>query len=304
MIRLHRHQFQCYTAMAVRSSTALFALLMLVFAASAQVPVAKQAGGLDTPPRTWVDAAASNEMRIINSDDGKTPLRYRMRKVDDRGDITREVIESRSGNVARLVQRNGQPITTAEDAAEQQRLKDILASPGDFIRHHRRDDATRNDSIQLVKEMPKAMIFTYAPGQPQLPGVAGHQIVIDFTPDKNYKTPETLDDLLTGIEGRMWIDVQARRVVRIEGHVLQDVKFGWGFLGKISRGGTIVLNQVDATGDRWVYSQLDTHLTLRVLVKTIQMNDKMTATDFRPLPGPISVQDAVKTLLAMPVTLR
>ena len=129
------------------------------------------------------------------------------------------MIETTDGNVARLVERNGQKLTAAEDAAERERLQQILASPGDFIKHHKRDDATRTDSIQLVNQMPHAMIFSYVPGQPQLPTVPGRQIVIDFTPDKNYKTPETLDDLLTGIQGRMWIDAQSHRVVRIEGLV-------------------------------------------------------------------------------------
>ena len=44
-------------------------------------------------------------------------------------------------------------------------------------------------------------------------------------------------------EGRMWIDAQSRRVVRIEGLVIQAVNFGWGILGKINKGGTIVLEQ-------------------------------------------------------------
>jgi hypothetical protein len=162
----------------------------------------------------------------------------------------------------------------------------------------------RHDSLQLVSQMPQAMIYTYVLGQPQLPGAAGRQIVIDFQPDQNYKARETLDDLLTGIKGRMWIDAQSHRVVRIEGTVQKDVNFGWGILGKINQGGTIVLEQANAAGDRWVYSRLDTHLTMRVVIKTVAMNNQMTATDFRPLPGPISVQDAVHTLLAMSVPLR
>jgi hypothetical protein len=102
----------------------------------------------------------------------------------------------------------------------------------------------------------------------------------------------------------MWIDAQSRRVVRIEGLILQPVNFGWGILGKIYPGGTLVLEQANASGDRWIYSKLDTNLTMRVVVKIIAMNDKMMASDFRPLPAPMSVQDAVHTLLAMPVPLR
>ena len=284
--------------------SAIFAILLPVSPVRAQgAPGQAAVATPDVPPRTWVESAAANEQHIIQ-DDGKLPLRYRTRKVDNKGDTTREVIETRDGTVARLVERNGQKLTAEEDAAERERLKEILDSPGDFIKHHKRDDSMRHDSIQLVSQMPQAMIYTYVPGQPQMPGATGRQVVIDFEPDPNYKAQETLDDLLTGIKGRMWIDAQSRRVVRIEGIVQKDVSFGWGILGKINQGGTIVLEQTNAAGDRWVYSRLDTHLTMRVVIKTVVMNDKMTASDFRPLPGPVSVQEAVHTLLAMPVPLR
>jgi len=284
--------------------SAIFAILLPVSPVRAQgAPGQAAVATPDVPPRTWVESAAANEQHIIQ-DDGKLPLRYRTRKVDNKGDTTREVIETRDGTVARLVERNGQKLTAEEDAAERERLNEILASPSDFIRHHKRDETTRHDSLQLVSQMPHAMIFNYVSGQPQLPGATSRQIVIDFEPDQNYKAQETLDDLLTGIKGRMWIDAQSRRVVRIEGTVQKDVNFGWGILGKIYPGGTIVLEQANATGDRWIYSKLDTHLTMRVVIKTVAMNDKMTATDFRPLSGPMSVQDAVHTLLAMPVPLR
>jgi len=299
-----RNQFQQHCALAVCLGGAIFALLAPVlpaFAQAAQGPPMVVAPNI--PPRTWVESAAAYELSIIK-DDGKVPLRYRVHKIDSKGDVTREVIETREGTVARLVERNGQKLTSEEDAAERERLKEILASPSDFVRHHRRDDSTRDDSIHLVSQMPQAMIYSYVPGQPQLPGATGRQIVIDFEPDKNYRTAETIDNLLTGVKGRMWIDAQLHRVVRIEGLVTQPVNFGWGILGKINQGGTIVLEQANATGDRWVYSRLDTHLNMRVIVKNIAMNDKMTAYDFQPLPAPVSVQEAVHTLLAMPVPLR
>jgi len=249
-------------------------------------------------PRSWVDAAAANEVHIID-DDGSFPLRYRVRKVDAKGDVTREVIETRQGSVARLVQRNGQPLTVAEDAAEQQRLNAILASPEEFIKHHKRDNATRQDSLQLVRQMPQAMIYTYTPGQPQTPNAASPQVVLDFHPDPAFKPPTMLSDLLTGLEGRMWIDSKSNRVTRIEGRVLHPVNFGWGFVARIYPGGTIVFEQANAGGDRWVYSHVDTHLTMRVIVKTVPMNEQMSAANFQLLPAPVSFQEAIHMLLAM-----
>jgi hypothetical protein len=298
-------QFKHYSELAVCFGSAFFVLLPPILPAAAAQTVPSQAAVVEANvrPRSWVDAAAAYEQHIVKGDGG-LPLRYRMHKIDAKEDIEREVIETRDGNVARLIERNGQKLTAAEDAAERERLNEILTSPGDFIKHHKRDDNSRNDSLQLVSQMPQAMIFNYAPGQPQLPGATGRQIVIDYYPDPVYRPQQTLDDLLTGIKGRMWIDAQSHRMVRIEGYVQKDVNFGWGILGKINQGGTIVLEQANAAGERWVYSRLDTHLTMRVVVKTVSMNDKMTAYDFKLLPAPMTVQQAVHTLLAMPVPLR
>jgi len=152
--------------------------------------------------------------------------------------------------------------------------------------------------------MPQAMLFTYTPGQPQSPGATSPQIVIDFHPDPAFKPPTMLSDALTGLEGRMWIDAQSHRVVRIEGHVLHPVNFGWGFVARIYPGGTVSFEQTNAGGDRWVYSHLDTHLTMRVIVKTVPMNETMSAANFQVLPAPVSLEEAVHQLLAMPVALR
>jgi hypothetical protein len=244
-------------------------------------------------------------LHIIN-DDGNFPLRYTVRKLDSKGDTTREVIESRQGTVARLVQRNGQPLTGQENDAERQRLQEILDSPADFIKHHKHDDQMRDYTMQLVRQMAQAMIYTYAPGQPQPPGVAGPQVVIDFQPDPAYKPPSTICELLTGIQGRMWIDARSKRLKRVEARVLHQVNLGWGgVLARIHPGGTIEFEQANAGGDRWVYSHVDEDLTMLALwVKTIPLKDKMSAYNFHQLPAPLSVQDAVKTLLALPVPLR
>ncbi len=282
----------------------------LALPASSAVPgaaaqVAEQNNGVPSGiVLDWVKAACANELQIID-DDGTLPLRYRVRKIDSRSDTTREEIETRQGDVARLVERNGKPITAQEDAAERERLNAILQAPGEFIKHHKRDNATRADVLQLVRLMPQAMTYSYAPGQPQPPTATAPQVVIDFHSNPAFKPQTMLAEVLTGLEGRMWIDAKSRRLTRIEGRVLRPLNFGFGILAHVYPGGTIALEQTNASGDRWVYSYLMEHLTLRaMMVKTIPENSQMTASDFRPLPAPVSFQEAVRMLLAMQIPLR
>jgi hypothetical protein len=253
--------------------------------------------------RSWVEAAVSHELQVID-DDGSQPLRFRVHKIDAKSDTVRVEIETKLGGVARLVERNGQPLTAAEDAAEQERLREVQSHSEEFARHHRRDAGTRQDSNTLVKLMPEAMLYSYTAGQPQWQGFAGQQVVLDFSPNPKFHPPSMTAEMLSALAGRMWIDARSGRVVRIEARVLRPVSFGWGIVGKIYPGGTLALEQANPIGERWIYSRLDMHLNLRVIVKNIAMNDRMAASDFEPLPGPVSLQDAVQMLLSMHVPTR
>lgn len=277
--------------------------LVTAWCVSAQTIRAVPEVGASTP-QSWAEAAAANQERIINGD-GSFPLRYRIRKVDVKNDTTRDVIESRQGAVARLVQRNGRPISATEDAAERERLNAMIDSPGDFAKHQKHDNAARGYSIELVRQMPHAMIFSFAPGQPQRPNFVGPQVVIDFTPNPRYHPPALIDQALTGIQGRIWIDRKALRVLRVEGRVLHAVDFGWGMLARIYPGGTIEFEQANAGGDRWAYSHLHEDITVReMMVKTVQQRAEMDAVDFQILPTPVDYQEAIRILLATPVPLR
>jgi hypothetical protein len=253
-------------------------------------------------PRNWVQSAVDNELPIINIS-GAQPLRYRIHKTDTKGDTVRIQIESRQGDVARLVERNGHSLTSAENAAEIARLQDVLASPQNFMRHHKHDTSTRSDVTQLVRLMPQAMLFAYTPGQPQRTGAQSPQVVIDFHSDPAFKPPTMLSQSLTGIEGRMWIDAESRHLIRIEGHFLKQVDFGYGIVARIYPGGTIELDQVNAGNGRWAYSRLVEDLTVRaMMVKTIPQKSEMEASDFHLLPAPIDFQEAVRQLLALPIS--
>jgi hypothetical protein len=204
-----------------------------------------------------------------------------------------------------MVERDGKPLSPDQDAAERARLNDILKSPQDYLKHEERGGAARNYSIQLLKLMPSAMIYTYASDQPQPSADASRQVVIDFRPDPAFHPPTMISEVLTGLAGRIWIDSRTRTFTRIEGHVLRPVNFGWGFVAKIYPGASIKLEQKLVGGKRWVFSHLDEDLTIRaVMLHTVADKTSMTAWNFELLPAPMSFQQAVRSLLATPAALQ
>ena len=232
-----------------------------------------------TSPASWVKAAADRQVHIIE-DEGSFPLTYHVRKVDNKGDTTREVIETREGSVARLVERNGRPLTHDEDEAERSRLNDILLHPDQFLKHHKRDEATRAYSVDLVRLFPAAMRFSYSEGQPQLAG-RDPQVVVDFQPDPAFQPPTLIAQLLTGLQGRIWIDIRSKTLVRSESHVIRPVNFGWGMLMRVYPGGSVIFEQALVANDRWAYSLMEDHLHMReVMVHTAEQNTRMARLRF------------------------
>ena len=254
-------------------------------------------------PNSWVEAAVRSELAMMQ--DEKHPMRYLIRIVNRKGDMTREVIESAQGNVARLIQRDGKPITAAEDADERKRLNDILSSPGDFLKHQQRNGAGITYATQLIKLLPQAGIYTYAPGQPQPAGSTSPQVVIDFHPNPEFHPPTMVAELLTGLKGRVWIDARTGTMTRIEGDIIRPVNLGWGVVARIYPGGHVEFEQTVVEGKRWIYSHLDMNITIReVMFHTVNDKTRMNTWNFQLLPSPMSYQDAVHALLARQIPLQ
>lgn len=255
---------------------------------------------LSAPPRSWAVDAAANELVALHHEDSY--LRYRMETINEKGDQVRDVIESKDGTVARLILKDGKPLTAEQDAAERQRLMDMIASPAAYAKHEKSAESEKSMADKLVPMMPDAMINVYTPGQPQSGRNGGAlEVVLDYKPNPNWVPPNTEAQALTGLEGRVWIDAKTRNVVRMEGTIFRSVNFGWGMLAHIYPGGKLVLNQTNAGGNRWIFTDFSMQLSVRALmVKKLDIRSHAKASDFQTL-GPMSYQDAIHLLLSTPL---
>jgi hypothetical protein len=252
------------------------------------------------PPRSWVADAAANELVAFHHKNSY--LRYRMEVVNEKGSQVRDVIESRDGTVARLLMKDGKPLTPEQDQAEHQRLNDMVASPAAFFKHIKNGDSEKKMADTMVPMTPDAMINTYTPGQPQSGKNGGAlEIVLDYEPNPKWVPPTTEAQALTGLKGRVWIDAKSRYVVRMEGTIFRPVNFGWGMLAHIYPGGKLVLNQTKVGNDRWIFTDFSMDLTVRALmVKTLKIHSSAKASGFQVME-PMSYQDAIRLLLATPL---
>jgi len=234
-------------------------------------------------------------------------LRYRLHQVDEKGDQMRDQIETPQGSVARLILREGRPLTPDEDAAERERLSALSASPSTFARHVRREQENKTMGVNLLKLMPDAMLWSYAEGQPQLakPGPGEPALVVlDFKPNPKWSPPDMEAEPLTGLEGRIWIDPRTRRMVHLEGDLFHAVNIGWGMVAHLYPGGTVTLQQTYAGGQRWIVEHIVEQLSLRALmVKNVKQRLVFDTSQYQAVPA-MSYQQAIKMLLDTPLPPR
>jgi len=301
MAQNSRPFFKTHSKAATRNtSSSLCALLLATYFVTAQDNTTTPM--LAEPARAWAVDASNNEALLIQHPN--TFLRYRYHTVDEKGDQTRDTIETPEGSVARLIQRNGRPLSAEEDAAERSRLSAILQNPSGFARHIKREQENKKMGVKLIREMSDAFLWTYTPGQPQLPGREGSSgalVVLDFKPNPKWSAPDIESEPLTGVEGRAWIDPQARTVVRLEATLTHAVNIGWGMVAHIYPGGSAKVDQTNAMGQRWIVHHIVEQLTIRaLLVKTVNQHLQFDTSDYQAVKA-MSFQEAIKTLLDTPL---
>jgi hypothetical protein len=244
--------------------------------------------GQQAPGNGLVMRALANELRSAR--DEQHPMRYRLRKSSPRLTQTKEIYETRDGGVACLIAINDQPLSAADAAKEEARLNDLLAYPSKQQHRKQSEDQDASRALKVLRALPTAFLYTY---EGTSSGPSGTVAKYSFRPNPNYNPPDLETLVLASMEGEIWIDVAQERVTRLEGHLIHDVDFGWGILGRLYKGGWIVIEQAQVSGDQWRIVRLQLQMSGRVLFKTKSFDTVEETSHYTPLPIGLSYSQAI-----------
>lgn len=235
--------------------------------------------------------ALATELR--SAQDLGHPMRYVLRKQSPRLTTTKDIVETREGDVARLLSVNDQPLSADAEQRENARLDALAGNPN--LQTHRKQSEDQDMSIvlKLLRMLPNAFLYQYA-GVGQ--GPRGMVQKFTFRPNPRFNPPDLESQALTALTGDLWVDAAQERVVRLEGHLQQDTDYGWGILGKLNKGGWIVLQQTDVGGGQWRIVTVQMDMTLRVLFRTRIFNTQEQMTQYTPVPTGLDYRRAIQML--------
>jgi hypothetical protein len=265
-------------------------ILFLFFAAFAASGQAQQTLA-PAQAQALVTRALATESRLAR--DMSHPMRYILRKTSPRLTTTKDMIETREGNVARLLSINDQPLSAADEQKELDRLDTFMNDPHIQQRRKNREDNDTARALNILRALPKAFIYTYAGKAATSTGIIEK---FNFTPNPQYDPPNLETGVLTAMTGEIWIDATQERVVRLQGRLQQDKNFGLGVLGSLYKGGSLLIEQANVGGNQWRITHMKLAMTARILFKTKISDSEQYYSHYSPLPAEISYKQAIQML--------
>lgn len=257
--------------------------LILVFLLTGIVARAQDAG--------LVQRAIANEVRAAS--DSQHPMRYRLRKASPRLTTTKEICETADGAVARLIAVNDAPLSAADEQREQTRLDQLLSDPGKQRHRKQSQDQDTARALKVLRSLPNAFVYEYAG---TVEDSKGEVVKFTFKPNPKFDPPDLETQVLKQMAGELWVDPKQERVTRLDGQLQQDVDFGWGILGRLYKGGTILLEQAEVDEKQWRIVHFEMKMSARVVFKTRVFDTTEDQTEFVQVPLGLRYQRAIGML--------
>jgi len=293
------HKNRTFTLRGVRVLSVIFLAIITVtagadFSAKAQESKSKPQTKAGSSRDGKIDAQQLVREMVQNElNSGKNdPSLWRFRKitVKDSKKQMYDVIETKNGEVDRLLAVNGQPLSAEQQRAENERIQKLSADPDE---QKKRAEAEKHDGAQetqLLKMLPDALTYQYA-------GKRGDIIRLTFKPNPNFHASTHEAEVFHHMAGVMLINNRNKRLAELSGRLITEVKFGGGILGHLDKGGTFEVKQREVARGHWDLTLLDTELAGKELFfKTISVREKTIESNYSRVPSNITVEQAAQIL--------
>ena len=235
-----------------------------------------------------VRTVLENEMRAEDQD--HSHWMYRLEKAQPTKRQIKEVVETEKGLVERLISLNGRPLSAAQQQQEDARIERLLRDPTLEEKQRRERQKDAEQAREFLKMLPDAFDFTYA-------GRQGDLVQVDFKPNPNFRPPNREARVFHAMEGSMSINVKDNRLAAIGGKLMQEVKFGGGFLGHLDKGGSFAFRQQEIAPGHWDMTLLNVEMQGKALFfKTINVQDKEIRDSYQRVPDNLTLEQAAELL--------
>ena len=219
---------------------------------------------------------------------------YRVNKVVEQQTLSELEVETKDGPVHRLLAINDARLNLAQREQETARLNQLVRDPSQQLAVKKQYDADERRLENLLRLLPIAFVYQYD-------GWDGSHLRLNFRPDPAFVPPTQESKALQSMAGTILVDPEQKRLAHLSGHLVENVDFGFGILGRIAKGGTFEVERTQVSSSHWKTHLIDIHVNGRMLLfKTISKQQHETRSDFEPVSKDLDLRQAEELLQSRP----
>ena len=216
--------------------------------------------------------------------------RYWIKRHSSSGTNVEEQVETAGGPVAWVALGNGRPLSPGARMREQASLARLLLSPDEQARHLHQYSQDEERIGRIVALLPDAFLYT-------LDGEENGSYQLHFHPNPDFPPHSTEERIFHAMSGTLWVDARSKRLAGLEGHIDENIDFGFGLLGRLYKGGWFRLRRVQVSATEWKTAELEMHMNIRaLLVTSFSRETSEVRGGFTPVPKGMTLAQGIVML--------
>jgi hypothetical protein len=199
-----------------------------------------------------------------------------------------------------LLEQDGNRVDNADYRRQLQKWEDVLKlslNPSDS--RAKELDAKYQKKERDRAELVDAMQDAFTPhwvGREMKNGRVCDVLVLD--PNPEFHPRSLLEEVLTHVTVKIWVDHDSNQLVRGEANIARDIAVGGGIFGKLYRGGVFSMDQQEVSPGVWLPVRLQYDYTIRKFLFTSEEHQLMEASHYRRLGTPKEALAVVESELS------
>ncbi len=179
--------------------------------------------------------------------------------------------------IDRLLAKDGKPISDSEKKKQDDQVAKEEKKARERMRKEEAGEEPDKEAITLAKFLAADRFFNL-----RREAFRGREVyAFDFAPRPDFKPHNLSEKVLESLGGTIWIDEDAKQVVRLEARLLDGIKVGAGIVGSVKKGGNVIFEQEKVNGEVWMPSYAEIHLDYRIVFSRKVSNIVLRYSDYR-----------------------
>jgi hypothetical protein len=199
------------------------------------------------------------------------------------------VAGTQQGNVERVLERDARQLPETEQRELIQKYLHDSRAQKKQIEEGDHDNKQIDD---LLKLLPEAFIWTQT-------GATATTTSLHFDPAPDFHPPTREARVFSSMTGDLVVDNQQHRICKVKGHLMHDVTFGGGLLGRLKERSSFALEQQQVGPSVWELTAIHVHLEGNALLfKSVSLQQDDKRSKFQPQASNVTLEQAATSVMS------